>query len=239
VLLAGVAALRSGAGKLQVASGSDVAVPLAMAMPEAKIIGLAVDKRGQIEAANGELLKAALHTDALLVGPGMDDCSATAQVAVKLLRGTKAATILDAGALRAYKTRRSANVVLTPHLGELASLTGLSPKQLSRRGAEIARDFAQSENVTLVMKGALTYIASADGRIWTHEGGSVGLGTPGSGDVLAGVITGLAARGARPEQAAVWGVWLHGKAGEMLSKRQGTVGFLAREIPDEIPALLR
>ena len=80
---------------------------------------------------------------------------------------------------------------------------------------------------------------SADGRVWIHDGGSVGLGTSGSGDVLAGVIAGLAARGARPEQAAVWGVWLHGKAGNALSKRQGMIGFLAREIPGEIPALLR
>ena len=89
------------------------------------------------------------------------------------------------------------------------------------------------------MKGSLTYIASADGRVWVHEGGSVGLGTSGSGDVLAGVIAGLAARGQRPEQAAVWGVWLHGKAGKTLADRQGLVGFLAREIPGEIPAFLR
>ena len=70
-------AAEPGAGKLQIAyGGGDVAVPLAIAMPEAKVIGLAVDTRGQIEACNGEVLKAALHTDALLVGPGMDDCRA-------------------------------------------------------------------------------------------------------------------------------------------------------------------
>ena len=120
----------------------------------------------------------------------------------------------------------------------MASITGMSTNQLSRRAPEIARDFARSEKVTLVLKGSLTYIASADGRVWVHEGGSVGLGTSGSGDVLAGVIAGLAARGQRPEQAAVWGVWLHGKAGKTLAGRQGLVGFLAREIPGEIPAFL-
>jgi len=88
------------------------------------------------------------------------------------------------------------------------------------------------------MKGSITYVASADGRVWIHEGGSVGLGTSGSGDVLAGVIAGLAARGARPEQAAVWGVWLHGRAGKALSRQQGVIGFLAREIPGLIPGLL-
>ena len=88
VRLAGVAALRAGAGKLQVACGTDVAVALAIALPEAKVVGLAVDRRGQIEACNGEVLKAAQQTDSLLIGPGMDDCSATGGVAAKLLRAT-------------------------------------------------------------------------------------------------------------------------------------------------------
>jgi ADP-dependent NAD(P)H-hydrate dehydratase len=239
VRLAGVAALRSGAGKLQIACGSDVAVPLAIAMPEAKVVGLAVDNRGQIEACNDDVLRAAVQTDAMLIGPGMIDCKVTGRIAARLLRTTDATTILDAGALRAYRAHRTAALILTPHLGEMASITGMSTDQLSRRTPELARDFARAENVTLVLKGACTYIASADGRIWIHEGGSVGLGTSGSGDVLAGVITGLVARGAQPEHAALWGVWLHGQAGAALSKRQGLIGFLASEIPGEIPALLR
>ena len=239
VRLAGVAALRSGAGKLQVACGADVAVALAIALPEAKVLGLAVDRRGQIESCNAEVLKAARQTDALLIGPGMDNSSATGRVAAKLLRATAATAILDAGALRVYREPRAAAVILTPHLGEMASITGLSTGELSRRTAEFARKFAQEQNVTLVLKGSCTYVASADGRLWMHDGGSVGLGTSGSGDVLAGVIAGLVARGAGPEQAAVWGVWLHGKAGTVLSVRQGLIGFLASEIAAEIPALLR
>ena len=239
VRLAGVAALRSGAGKLQVACGADVAVALAIALPEAKVLGLAVDRRGQIASCNAEVLKAARQTDALLIGPGMDDSGATGRVAAKLLRATAATAILDAGALRVYREPRAAAVILTPHLGEMASITGLSTSELSRRTPEFARKFAQEQNVTLVLKGSCTYVASADGRLWMHDGGSVGLGTSGSGDVLAGVIAGLVARGAGPEQAAVWGVWLHGKAGTALSVRQGLIGFLASEIAAEIPALLR
>ena len=239
VRLAGVAALRSGAGKLQIATGLDVAVAMAIAIPEAKVVGLAVDKRGQISSCNGEVVKAAQQTDALLIGPGMDDCRATGRVAAKLLRAAGGTTVLDAGALRAYREQHTASVILTPHLGEMASITGLPTSELSRRAPEFARDFARAEKVTLVLKGACTCIASPDGRVWTHDGGSVGLGTSGSGDVLAGVIAGLAARGAGPEQAAVWGVWLHGKAGQALSRRQGMIGFLASEIPGEIPALLR
>jgi ADP-dependent NAD(P)H-hydrate dehydratase len=239
IRLAGVAALRSGAGKLQIACGSDVAIQLAVALPEAKVVGLPVDDRGQIAACNGELSKSATQTDALLIGPGMFDGSATGRIAAKLLRATEATTILDAGALRAYREHRSTAVILTPHCGEMASITGMSTAQLNRGGPALAQDFARRENVTLVLKGASTYIASADGRVWAYQGGSVGLGTSGSGDVLAGVITGLVARGAQPEQAAVWGVWLHGQAGRALSRRQGLIGFLASEIPGEIPALLR
>lgn len=238
VRLAAVAALRSGAGKLQIATGADVAVALAVAIPEAKVVGLAVDKRGQITSCNGEVLKAAQRTDALLVGPGMEETRTTGRVAARLLRAAGGTTVLDAGALCVYRKERTASVVLTPHLGEMSSLTGLTVSQLSRRAPEFARDFARTEGVTLVLKGASTLIASPDGRVWRHDGGSVGLGTSGSGDALAGVITGLAARGARPEQAAVWGVWLHGKAGQALSRRHGMIGFLASEIPGEIPALL-
>ena len=195
--LAGVAALRSGAGKLQIACGSDVAVPLAIAMPEAKVTGLAVDRRGQIAACNREVLKAARQTDALLIGPGMLDCAITGHVAARLLRATAATTVLDAGALRAYRGHRAAAIILTPHLGEMASITGMPADELGRQAPALAREFARAENVTLVLKGASTYVACADGRLWIHQGGSVGLGTSGSGDVLAGVITGLVARGQR------------------------------------------
>ena len=239
VRLAGVAALRAGAGKLQIATAADVAVALAVALPEAKVVSLRVGKNGQIAFSSDEALEAATQTDALLIGPGMDAGSATTRVAAGLLRAAAATTILDAGALHAHGEPCTQAVILTPHLGEMASMTGMTIDGLNKRTPDIARDFARAEHLTLVLKGATTYIASQDGRVWSHEGGSVGLGTSGSGDVLAGVIAGLAARGADPEQAAVWGVWLHGRAGTVLSERQGLVGFLASEIAGEIPALLR
>ena len=103
----------------------------------------------------------------------------------------------------------------------------------------IARDHARDWGVVLVLKGPTTTIAAPDGRLWVNTAGSAGLGTSGSGDVLAGLIAGLVARGAAPEQAAAWGVHLHARAGARLSRRVGLVGFLAREIGDEIPALMQ
>ena len=90
----------------------------------------------------------------------------------------------------------------------------------------------------VALKGARTLITTPDGARWQHEGGNVGLAISGSGDTLAGIIAGLAARGATLAQAACWGVALHARAGELLAERFGMLGYLARELPDEIPALM-
>jgi NAD(P)H-hydrate repair Nnr-like enzyme with NAD(P)H-hydrate dehydratase domain len=88
------------------------------------------------------------------------------------------------------------------------------------------------------VKGSTSHIVHPDGRVWVYRGGAPGLGVSGSGDALAGIVGGLLARGPGPLTALLWAVLLHGEAGEQLSKKVGPVGFLAREIPDEIPSLL-
>jgi ADP-dependent NAD(P)H-hydrate dehydratase len=88
------------------------------------------------------------------------------------------------------------------------------------------------------MKGARTDIVAPDDRTALYPGGGAGLGTSGSGDVLAGIIAGLLSRGAEAFAAAAWGVWLHGEAGRGLALRIGPLGFLAREIASEVPSLM-
>lgn len=134
--------------------------------------------------------------------------------------------------------RFSRPVVLTPHAGEMAHLTGIEKAIVRQQPADTARDAASRWNAIVALKGATTVIAHPDGRQWRHEGGNIGLATSGSGDTLAGIIGGLAARGADLEQACSWGVALHAAAGERLAIRIGLLGYMAREIPDEIPALL-
>ncbi len=90
----------------------------------------------------------------------------------------------------------------------------------------------------VALKGAQTFVVAPDGSAYRNTAGNVGLGTCGSGDALSGVIAGLTARGAPPLQAAVWGVYLHAKAGDILARRIGPLGFLARELLTEIPPLL-
>jgi NAD(P)H-hydrate repair Nnr-like enzyme with NAD(P)H-hydrate dehydratase domain len=90
----------------------------------------------------------------------------------------------------------------------------------------------------VLVKGPVSHVVAPDGDTWTFESGVPGLGVSGSGDVLAGIVGGLLARGAEPLNALLWAVWLHGQAGARLAEKVGAIGFLAREIADEIPGLM-
>lgn len=249
VILAATAALRAGAGKLTIATGASVAQLVALAMPEARVLGLAESAAGGFTAdAVARLDPLADRVNAVLAGPGMQDEAATALLVHALLprlEGGAASIVLDACAMGALlhpppgpPFRFAQPVVLTPHAGEMAHLTGVPKEHVGADADALAAAAAARWNAVVALKGARTVLASPDGRQWQHEGGNVGLAVSGSGDVLAGVIAGLAARGAALEQAACWGVALHARAGERLAARLGTLGYLARELADEIPALL-
>jgi ADP-dependent NAD(P)H-hydrate dehydratase len=240
-LLAAIAAMRAGAGKLQVATVRDVAVPLSMQLPEARVIATRADRSGEIAGLESTLRTSVRRSDAIVIGPGSAATRSFLAVARAVLRAAQSTVVLDAGAIAAADAAVGADrrVVITPHHGELASLLGISRDAVAADAPTFARALARERGVVVVLKSPLTYIATPDGRAWQHDGGVCGLGTSGSGDVLSGLIGGLAARGATPEQAAAWAVRLHARAGEVLARRIGPVGFLAREIPDCIPALMR
>lgn len=266
VLLAATAALRAGAGKLVIATAASVAPQVGVAVPEARVIGLPetaegglsayADADADIGADHGpaaSLMRAVQQASAVLIGPGMQDDAACCRLVRALLPDcTDKALILDAAGMSIAgrdadcgpdaapgSFRFSSRVLLTPHAGELASLTGADKADIQSQPEAAARLAAQRWQATVVLKGALTVIADASAQQWLHEGGNTGLAISGSGDVLAGIITGLAARGAPLEQAAAWGVALHAIAGEQLALKHGPLGYLAREISAEIPALLR
>src|SRR5204862_5517325 len=149
--------------------------------------------------------------DAVLIGPGMGPESGGAARA--LVRGWRAqpeppTVILDAGALLALTRERfhsggtGGSVIVTPHAGEMARICDVDVAEVRRRPLELAREVAAQLGVVVVMKGEITFVVGPTGRAFVNEMGSPGLGTSGSGDVLAGVIAGLCARGASAEQAA-------------------------------------
>lgn len=239
VILAAMGAMRAGAGKLTVATGASVAQLVAQALPEARVIGLQETSEGGI--CDGQADKLPEQADAIVVGPGMQDEDAAAQFASDVVqRLGNACIVLDAFAMSMLVQHTSEHpmIIATPHAGEMAHLTKLSKEAVRADAAAIARNYSAAWNVIVALKGATTFIAEPEGTVWRHERGSVGLGTSGSGDVLAGVIAGLAARGASPAQACIWGVALHARAGESLAARIGLLGYLAREIPGEIPKIM-
>ena len=121
----------------------------------------------------------------------------------------------------------------------MAKLSGHTRTYVEDNAIKVASDFARREGVVLLLKGAKSFLVDAKAQVWIYQGGHPGLGTSGSGDVLAGCIGGLAARGVDPFWAAAWGAHLHGSAGRHLAKTIGPTGYLAREIADAFPVLLR
>jgi ADP-dependent NAD(P)H-hydrate dehydratase len=231
VTLAGLAGLRAGAGTLQIATTRHAAPIVAGAVPEARVASLPTVRGELAPGAIAAIARLAADCDAIVLGPGTQ----AAHVA-RAARGD-ATWVIDASAITGFSTltRRPANVVLTPHPGEMASLCDLDTSDVLARCADLARDTAARLGCVVALKGRVTFIAAPDGRLFESTAGNHGLGTSGSGDVLAGVIAGLAARGADCVQAAVWGVHLHGRAGDALARRIGPLGYLARELLDEIP----
>jgi hydroxyethylthiazole kinase-like uncharacterized protein yjeF len=245
VTLAAEAALRSGAGKLQVVVPSKVAPHVSIALPEALVRGVPSTEEGAIRASAAELIAdLAQSASAVLIGPGLADVDEARGLVEALLPGLEGPVALDALALAAITAdpgclhHLEGRAVLTPNPTELAISLHIDPDELEDDPADAARRLAEQAHATVGLGGATSWVAAPDGRLWEDESGSAGLGVSGSGDVRAGVVAGLLARGAEPEQAAVWASYLHGRAGERLAATVGRLGFLARELPPEIPRVL-
>jgi hydroxyethylthiazole kinase-like uncharacterized protein yjeF len=231
-ILAGVAALRAGAGKLQIVTDEAVATAIGVAVPEAAVIA-------------GSPLPHVCEAASVTLGCGMDHGPALDGMLAELLDcGAKVPLILDATVLGsladvAGKVRGwCGGVALLPHSREMARLLECEAEEVEIDPLSAVHRAAQRYNAVALVKGRFSFIAAPDGRAFRFEGGGIGLATSGSGDVLAGIVGGLAARGADPLTATLWGVWLHGEAGRILTEKVGRVGFLAREIPDLVPGLL-
>jgi hydroxyethylthiazole kinase-like uncharacterized protein yjeF len=244
-ILAATSALRAAAGKLKVGTAASVAAHVAAAVPESLVVSLDDLPSGGFTLGNARaIVEHANGADALVLGPGLIDEAASGSLACAVLAELETPVLLDAAALTGCAAdpnvlhRLDGRAVLTPHAGEMARMMGSERGAVEEDPARFARDAARRLRAVVVMKGATTYIAQPDGALFCNTEGDVGLATSGSGDTLAGIIGGLLARGLQPTAAAVWGVYLHAQAGRALSQRIG-LGFLAREIPAEIPGLMR
>jgi hydroxyethylthiazole kinase-like uncharacterized protein yjeF len=270
-LLAGTAALRAGAGRLTLAVAGSTAVQVAVALPEAGVVGLAETDDGAVEGSGVSVLAEELDkAAAVLVGPGLDDMDEAESLLRELLKldsgnaggdgrnpggsASRPALVLDAYALGCLPGLLgelgpwAGRLILTPNVTESGVLLGREVEDLHRDVAEIARRYGAVVSCQGVIadpgpggkEGGSPGNAPGTGNIqlWEITTGYGGLGTSGSGDILAGAIAGLRARGTSDAQATCWGTHLHAAAGDRLASRFGSLGYLARELADELPALM-
>ena len=246
VLLAAEALLRSGAGKLQVATAQSVAAALSVAVPEAMVCPLPETDSGEIApSAAGAVLDLADGCAPVLLGPGLMDPD-NAEAAAGRHRAQLSTTVVvdadrhglpDRPPGGARPPRGPGGADPQPHRARDHPGAWTRRRWTPTRSAAIVR-LATTAGATVVSGAATSWVASPDGEVWTVDTGGPGLGISGSGDVKAGIITGLCARGCPPPQAAVWGTYLHGRAGDRLAARIGRMGFLARELLLEVPAAI-
>ena len=233
-------ALRTGAGIVTLASVEPVLAAVTARLPECCLLPCQESEEGGIRAEEADNLSRALEkATVLLMGPGLGNTADTRALVRRLVGEARGTVVLDADALNAAAAllaegepipRPAGSLILTPHPGEMSRLTGLTAAEIAADPAGIAARYAERWECTLVLKGHRTLIAAPDGRMWQNTTGNAGLSRGGSGDVLAGMTSGLAACGLPAPEAAACAVWLHGAAADCTADRLGQYGMLPHDL---------
>ncbi len=235
--LTGLAALRAGAGLVTVATRPKAMVAVLAHGPELMGVELASDGPLGIDDLKA-LLDAAEGKDAVVFGPGIDRGEDTGTLIRLLLDALTIPCVLDADGLNALAgnleliKRAKGSLLLTPHPGEMARLTGKTIAAVQRDRIAVVRDVALSTQIVVALKGARTLIAREDGTVFINPTGNAGMASAGTGDVLAGVCGALLAQGLSSEDAAVTGCYAHGLAGDLVLARRGKMGLMASDLLD-------
>ncbi len=243
--MAGIAALRAGAGLVTVASAESAISQVASYAPELMTEPLDETEEGAIASgAFNQIRKLSEKKTVLAAGPGMGTYRLTVDVVRRLFAEIELPMVVDADGLNALAgTEFHAGDrmrVLTPHPGEMARLCGKEIPEIQQDRLGVARKFAAERNVTVVLKGDRTVIAAPDGTAWINPTGSPALATGGTGDILTGLITGLIAQFSDwPMQAIIAAVWMHGRAGQIGAAERGEKSFIATDILRYLPEAMR
>jgi NAD(P)H-hydrate epimerase len=240
-------ALRSGCGIVTLATVEPVFASVQARLPEAVLMPCrqSSGQYGGINHTEASRLKNELSEDysALVIGPGMGNSTDTAFLTDSLVKDSKVISVLDADALNSIrklpKPSEEGQIIITPHPGEMARLCGCSIKDIKDSREEIAVLYAIINKCIVVLKEHRTLIATPQGRLYRNTSGNSGLARGGSGDILAGMIGSLAAQGMTAEDAAVCGVWLHGRAAELCSQRKSQTVMLPHDIFDDLGQMMK
>jgi len=241
--LAAKGAIKTGSGLVSVLTPLASRDVIAGIVIEAMTQGLIERMPGVLGGgAVGQILEFANKCDVLAIGPGLGTNEASQDVIRDVLSKVETPVVIDADALTALKdhldilTNMQAPKILTPHVGEMSRLTGLSVEEIEENRMAMAYKYAIDWNAVVVLKGAPTIVGTPSGNVYLNPTGSSSMATGGCGDVLTGIIASLVGQGITAEQAAICGVYVHGLAGE--NATEGTRGLAASEITDEIPGVL-
>jgi NAD(P)H-hydrate epimerase len=240
--LAGRAALRSGAGLVRVATARSALPTVAALEPCYTTIPLAEENMGRISArAIPTILDVIAENDATAVGPGTGTSPGLRSILEALIQQEGLRLVIDGDGLNnlsklmAWPQRRKADVILTPHPGEMQRLwSGLFREDLPGNRQEAARRLAQAAGCIVALKGAGTVVTDGQ-RLYTNDTGNPGMATAGSGDVLTGIILALLGQGLAGFEATVLGVYLHGLAGDIAADERGQISLIATDIIDALP----
>jgi ADP-dependent NAD(P)H-hydrate dehydratase len=246
MVLAGEASLRAGAGKLQVVTTDSVAGQMAVSIPEALVRRADEGESGDIAPSAAEaIIELADSASAVLLGPGIMEPEAAVDLLSAVVPSLREQAVVVDALGSAYLTddvtalhHLTGPAVLTLNPTEVAHTLGVAEEDVSDDPVSASVELAGKSRAVVLCGGSEKIVANPAGDIWRVTAGNPGLGVSGSGDVQAGIVTGLLARGAEPEQAAVWGAWLHGRCGEVLAESVGPVGYLARELAAAVPRLM-
>jgi NAD(P)H-hydrate epimerase len=234
--MAGISALRAGAGLVTVASAASAVPAIAAHAPELMTEPLAETPSGAILPAT-DLEAVAQGKTVLAIGPGLGRNPGTDALVAAAAERFAQPMVLDADALGAEVRGAPGRVrVLTPHPGEMARITGLTVAEIQKDRLAAARTLATARGVTVVLKGQRTVMAFADGRVWINPTGTPAMGKGGSGDILTGLIAGFLAQFPRqPDEAVAAAVYLHGRAGELGVRALGERCMLATDLLRYLP----
>ena len=244
--LASQAAIRSGSGLVTLAISESLHSILATKLTEVMVRPFPETKEGSLglKAEKG-LFKFAEKCNSFAIGPGLSQNEETSLLVRKLVLKLKGPIVLDADGINAFSCHASdlkkfeASLVLTPHPGELAKLTGESVEGIQKNRKDIARKCANEYNIVLVLKGHNTVVAAPDGRIYINDTGNPGMASGGVGDILTGMIASFIAQGVDKFNAAVLSAYFHGLAGDLALKDKGPLGLIATDVLDKLPEVLK
>lgn len=245
--LCGLAAMRSGAG--MVTCGVPASLNEALHKKLSAVIMTLALKETQEQtmslSAAAQIFKSGLHYNTIAIGPGLSRHPQTQAFVLKIIKNATVPLVIDADGLNAIApalkslTKTHTEKILTPHPGEMTRLTGLKKSVIEKCRQKVARDFACRYRCVLLLKGHRSLVASPDGRTYLNRTGNAGMATAGSGDVLTGMIAAFLAQGLSGFEAAQWGTYLHGRAGDLAARDKPMASLIATDIIEFIPHALR